>query len=53
MAKPKHRKFKAGKFLDVFAGHPHLLRDFARKFDDKRFPVENEFSLEAFKDPQS
>jgi len=50
MAKSKHRKFKAGKFLDVFAEHPHLLREFARKFDDKRFPSEEDFNSDVFKE---
>ena len=50
MAKNKHRKFKAEKFLDVFEEHGHLLRDFARKYDENRFPLVEEFSLEAFKD---
>lgn len=50
MAKSKHRKFKAGKFLDVFEEHLHLLREFARKFDETRFPNEEEFTLNAFKE---
>jgi hypothetical protein len=50
MAKSKHRKFKAGKFLDVFAEHSHLLREFARKFDDKRFPSEEDFNSDVFKE---
>lgn len=49
MAKIKHLKFKAGRFLDVFAEHPHLLRDFAQKFDNNRFLAEEDFTLDAFK----
>ena len=50
MAKPKHRKFKADKFIDIFAEHLHLLRDFARCFDDSRFSNEDDFNFDAFKE---
>ena len=50
MSKPKHRKFKADKFVDTFTDHTELLRTFARKFDSSCFPAEEDFTLEAFKE---
>lgn len=50
MARAKHRKFNADKFVDVFAEHLPLLRDFARYFDDTRFPSEEDFDLDTFKE---
>ena len=50
MAKSKHRKFNADKFVDVFADHLQLLRDFVRCYDGALFPNEGDFSLDAFKE---
>jgi len=45
----KHRKFKADRFVDIFAKYSHLLRDFARCFDKSRFSSKDDFNLDAFK----